>query len=201
MWHQRMHLPNLISGCRLVTTPILLVLAWYGYGKAFLVGTILCFASDVLDGYLARRLGQRSALGAQLDSVSDFVLYITLPLGAWWLWPAIMRRESLFFLTVLASCVLPPLVGLVKFRALTSYHTWGVKLAALVVGGTAIMLFAGAPAWLFHLAVPVSVLAAVEEIAITCMLRKPQANVRSLWHVMKTQGPSLSSYKNIVKRP
>src|SRR5262249_39514898 len=48
---------------------------------------------------------------------------------------------------------------------------------------------------------PVSVLAAVEEIAITRMLRKPQANVRSLWHVMKTQGPSLSSYKNIVKRP
>ena len=42
-----------------------------------------------------------------------------------------------------------------------------MKLAALVVGGTAIMLFAGAPAWLFHLAVPVSVLAAVEEIAIT----------------------------------
>jgi len=181
-----MHLPNLISGCRLVTTPILLVLAWYGYGTAFLVGATACFASDVLDGYLARRLGQ-TALGARLDSVSDFVLYITLPLGAWWLWPRIMRRESFFFLTVLASCVLPPLVALGKFHALTSYHTWGVKLAALLVGGSAIMLFAGAPAWLFHLAVPVSVLAAVEEIAITFVLPTPQPNVRSLWHVMKTQ--------------
>jgi phosphatidylglycerophosphate synthase len=182
-----MHLPNLISVCRLVTTPILLVVAWYGYGKTFLVGATACFASDVLDGYLARHLEQRSALGARLDSVSDFVLYITLPLGAWWLWPVIMRRESSFFLTVLASCVLPPLVALGKFHALTSYHTWGVKLAALLVGGSAIMLFAGAPAWLFHLAVPVSVLAAVEEIAITFVLPTPQANVRSLWHVMKTQ--------------
>ena len=169
-----------------MTTPILLVLAWYGYGTAFLVGATACFASDVLDGYLARRLGQ-TALGARLDSVSDFVLYITLPLGAWWLWPRIMRRESFFFLTVLASCVLPPLVALGKFHALTSYHTWGVKLAALLVGGSAIMLFAGAPAWLFHLAVPVSVLAAVEEIAITFVLPTPQPNVRSLWHVMKTQ--------------
>jgi CDP-diacylglycerol--glycerol-3-phosphate 3-phosphatidyltransferase len=182
-----MHLPNLISGCRLVTTPILLVLAWYGYGKTFLVGATACFASDVLDGYLARRLDQRSALGARLDSVSDFVLYITLPLGAWWLWPAIVRRESPFVLTVLASCVLPPLVALGKFHALTSYHTWGVKFAALLVGGSAIMLFAGAPAWLFHLAVPVSVLAALEEIAITFVLPTPRANVQSLWHVMKTQ--------------
>src|ERR671925_1206910 len=182
-----MHLPNLISGCRLVTTPILLVLAWYGYGKTFLVGTTACFASDVLDGYLARRLEQSSALGARLDSVSDFVLYITLPLGAWWLWPAIMRREIPFFLIVLAGCVLPPLVALGKFHALTSYHTWGVKLAALLVGGSAIMLFAGAPAWLFHLAVPVSVLAALEEIAITFVLPTPRANVQSLWHVMKTQ--------------
>jgi hypothetical protein len=57
----------------------LLVLAWYGYGKVFLAGATACFASDVLDGYLARRLEQRSALGAQLDSVSDFVLYITSP--------------------------------------------------------------------------------------------------------------------------
>jgi hypothetical protein len=66
---------------------------------------------------------------------------------------------------------------------LTSYHTWGVKLAALVVGSSAMVLFAGGPAWLFHLAVPVSVLAAVEEIVITLVLREPQANVRSLWHV------------------
>ncbi len=185
-----MHVPNIISVCRLVTTPILLVLAWYGYGTAFLVGATACFASDVVDGYLARRLGQRSALGARLDSVSDFVLYITLPLGAWWLWPAIVLRESSFFLIVLASSVLPPLLALGKFYTFTSYHTWGVKLAALLVGGSAIMLFAGAPAWLFHLAVPVGVLAAVEQIAITFVLPTPRADVRSLWHVMKTQRPA-----------
>jgi CDP-diacylglycerol--glycerol-3-phosphate 3-phosphatidyltransferase len=177
------HLPNLISGCRLATAPVLLVLAWYSYPHTFLVITAASFASDVLDGTLARRLGHTSALGAKLDSLSDFVLYLTLPLGAWWLWPAIVRRESPFFLTVLACCVLPPLVAFGKFHGMTSYHTWGVKLAALAVGGSAMVLFAGGPPWLFHLAVPVSVLAAVEEIAITLVLREPQANVHSLWHV------------------
>jgi CDP-alcohol phosphatidyltransferase len=180
-----MHIPNLISGCRLATAPVLLLLAWYGYSYAFLAVTTASFASDVLDGYLARRLGQTSALGAKLDSVSDFVLYITLPLGAWWLWPDMVRRELPFFLTVLASCVLPPLIAFWKFSTFASYHTWGVKLAALAVGGSTIVLCAGAPPWLFHLAVPVSVLAALEEIAITLMLPERQINVPSFWHARK----------------
>jgi hypothetical protein len=44
------HLPNLISGCRLATAPVLLVLAWYGYAHTFLVVTAASFASDVLNG-------------------------------------------------------------------------------------------------------------------------------------------------------
>ena len=179
------HLPNVISGCRLATAPVLLLLAWYGHPHVFLVMTTASFASDVLDGYLARRLGQTSALGAQLDSVGDFIIYITLPLGAWWLWPDMVRREAPYCLIVLASCVAPPLVALGKFAALTSYHTWGAKLAALSVGGSAILLFAGGPAWLFHLAIPLSVLAALEEIAITLVLPERRMNVRSFWHVRR----------------
>ena len=184
-WHNMRHLPNIISICRLATTPVLLLLAWYGYAHTFLAVTTASFASDVLDGYLARRLGQTSALGAKLDSVGDFVIYITLPLGAWWLWPEMVRREIPFFIAVLASCVLPPLVAFWKFSTFASYHTWGAKLAALVVGGSAIVLFAGGPPWLFHLAVPISVLAALEEMAITLVLPERQANVHSFWHVRK----------------
>jgi phosphatidylglycerophosphate synthase len=185
--HSMRHIPNLISGGRLATAPVLLLLAWYGYAHAFLAVTTASFASDVLDGYLARRLGQTSALGATLDSVGDFVIYITLPLGAWWLWPEMVRRELPFFIAVLASCVLPPLVAFWKFSTFASYHTWGAKLAALVVGGSAIVLFAGGPPWLFHLAVPVSVLAALEEIAITLVLPERQDNVHSFWHVKQAQ--------------
>jgi phosphatidylglycerophosphate synthase len=75
------YIPNLISGCRLAAVPVLLLLAWYGYPHTFLIVTAASFASDVLDGFLARRFGQTSSLGATMDSVSDGVLYITLPLG------------------------------------------------------------------------------------------------------------------------
>lgn len=184
-----MHLANLISTGRLATAPVLLLLAWYGYAWTFLAVMAASFASDVVDGYVARRLGQTSELGARLDSIGDFVVYVTLPLGAWWLWPAIVYRERGALLLILACCLCPPLVAFGKFRTITSYHTWGAKLAALSVGGSAMLLFAGGPAWPFHLALPLCVLAALEEIAITLVLPERQTNVRSLWHVRTASRP------------
>jgi CDP-diacylglycerol--glycerol-3-phosphate 3-phosphatidyltransferase len=41
---------------------------------------------------------------------------------------------------------------------------------------------------LFHLAVYVLAVEAVESILITFVLKKPQANVGSLWHVLHQKG-------------
>lgn len=182
-----MQLPNLISVLRLGTAPALLWLAWYGYARAVLVALVVSFASDVLDGYLARRLGQTSALGARLDSVGDFAIYVTIPLVGWWLWPGIMGREAPYFIAVIASTILPPVFGYGKFCTITSYHTWAVKLAAFLVGGSVILLFAGWSPWLFRLATPVSVYAALEQIAITFVLPTSRSNVRSFWHLIGKQ--------------
>ncbi len=182
-----MQLPNLISALRLSTAPVLLWLAWFGYSRTVLVVLVVSFASDVLDGYLARRLGQTSDLGARLDSVGDFAIYIAIPVVGWWLWPDTMRREAPYFIAVIASTTLPPVVGYCKFRMATSYHTWAAKLAAFLVGGSVIFLFAGYLPWLFRLATPVSVYAALEEIAITLALPKHQSNVRSFWHIVHQQ--------------
>jgi phosphatidylglycerophosphate synthase len=180
-----MQIPNLISLLRLATGPILLGLAWNRYARTVLVVLVVSFASDILDGYLARRLGQTSDLGARLDSVADFTIYLTIPLVGWWLWPDLIRREAPYFIAVMASTILPPIVGYCKFRTCTSYHTWAAKLAAFSVGSSVILLFAGWLPWLFRLATPVSVYAALEEIAITLVLPKSRSNVRSFWHIVR----------------
>jgi len=180
-----MQIPNLISLLRLTMAPVLVWLAWHAYSRAVLVVLVVSFASDALDGYLARRLGQTSDLGARLDSVADFAISLTIPLVGWWLWPDIMRREAPYFTAMIASTILPPMIGYCKFRTCTSYHTWAAKLAAFSVGSSVILLFAGWLPWLFRLATPVCVYAALEEIAITLVLPKSQSNVRSFWHIMR----------------
>lgn len=179
------HLPNLISGLRLALLPVLLAVAYMGRPTLFLIGVALCFFTDVLDGLLARALGLTSELGARLDSISDFAFYVTISIGAWWLWPDLLRQEAPYFATVLASIGLPVLVALAKYRATTSYHTWCVKLAALTMGISLLVMFGLGIVWPFRVAALCCALAATEEIAITLSLPAARSNVSTFWHALR----------------
>ncbi|MCB1757251.1 MAG: CDP-alcohol phosphatidyltransferase family protein [Gammaproteobacteria bacterium] len=180
-----MNLPNTISLTRFLLLPLLLWLAWHGYKRAFLLLLALSFFSDVLDGWIARRFDMQTELGARLDSWSDFFNYSTMVLGGCWLWPDIMYQERIRVAIVVASFVLPVIVGLIRFRCLTSYHTWSVKLAVLLVGGSGLLMFANGTTWPFYIAVPFSVLAAADEILITLLAGKPHSNTPSFWHALR----------------
>ena len=66
------NIPNALSLTRLLLIPVLLGLAWHGQTTASLVVIALCFASDALDGFVARLLHQRTQFGARLDSIAYF---------------------------------------------------------------------------------------------------------------------------------
>jgi CDP-diacylglycerol--glycerol-3-phosphate 3-phosphatidyltransferase len=172
--------PNAISLLRLLMAPLLLWLA-YAHCPGWFLG-ILVFAglTDVVDGFLARHLGQITELGSHLDSWGDFSIYSTMAAGAWLLWPEQVAREWLPFGAIVASFSLPVLAGLYKFGKLTSYHTWSVKLAVAVTYAGYLLLFAGCTPWLFRLAAVFCVVAGIEEILITLVMKKERADVRSL---------------------
>jgi len=68
------NLPNTLTWTRIATIPLLIVLFYAGYPWADPAAGLLFAAAgitDSLDGYLARRLGQTSRLGAFLDPVAD----------------------------------------------------------------------------------------------------------------------------------
>ena len=177
--------PNLLSCFRFIAAPVLGLLAWHGMPRAYLAVLVLAFLSDALDGFIARVLKQESALGALLDTAGDVVMYVTIPVTAWWLWPDIMRQEAPFIMAVIVSSALPAVIGTLKFRVFPTYHTWGVKLAVAAAASTGFVMFAGGPTWPFRLATPICLLAALEQIAITIVLRESRSNVRSLWHVLR----------------
>lgn len=181
----KLTLPNLLTGFRFVAAPVLLWLAWHGRGIAFMELLAVAFLSDVLDGMVARLSGQVSQFGATLDSWADVVNYLTIALCCWWLWPDVVRRELLYVSLIVASCLLPALAGILKFGRFTSYHTWGVKIAAASMGLTLYVLFLDGPAWPFRVASVICILAAIEEIAITLLLPEPESNLRSVWDVLK----------------
>jgi phosphatidylglycerophosphate synthase len=176
---------NLLTAFRILCVPILLLLASLGHETAFMWLLAAAFLSDAFDGLAARLTGQVSQFGAQLDSWADVSLFVTITISAWWLWPEIVHREAVYISVVMACYLLPAIVGYLKFRAFTSYHTWIVKAAVASVGISLYVFFWGGPVWPFRWATALCVLAAIEEIAITAVSTELHSDVRSLWDVLR----------------
>ena len=189
---QLKNIPNLLSSLRLALGPLLLHVAWRGDQEGFLVILILAFLLDLIDGPIARLTGQVTELGPKLDSWADFSIYVALPIGAWWLWPEIIIRERIYVGLAVASVLLPTIVGLVKFRRPTSYHTWLTKLAVVCMAPSVILLLMEGPAWPFRLSAVIAILAGIEEILISIISKDSRSDAKTIIHVLdgkRVKGP------------
>lgn len=180
-----MTIANQLCVLRLVLCAPLLYLAHAGYPRLFIGVLLFAFFLDVIDGPIARWRDQLSSLGALLDSWADFALYMTLGLGAWWLWPDIIEREWIYVAMMLGSVVIPPFIGFIKFRQITSYHTWLTKFAVVISVPSLLLLFLEIEAWPFRIAAFVCLLAAIEEILITLVLKSARSDIRGLRQALK----------------
>lgn len=179
------NVPNLLSALRLLIAPLLLISAWRGQEQEFLVLLTVALASDLIDGWVARRWQITSELGAKLDSWGDLTMYSSVALGSWWLWPELLRREASWVIAALLAFVLPTLLGFLKFQRLTSYHTWGAKLSSILMGAGFLFLFVFDRSAMFHFATAVLVVAETEEICMTLVLPHWKADVRSIVHAWR----------------
>lgn len=181
---------NMLSMARLVVVLPEIYFASIGNRTAFLILVAFALFTDSIDGTIARRMKQDSVLGAKLDSLGDLATYISIPICGWLLWPQIVLNEKIFAIVVILSYLLPVSIGLLKFRRVTSYHTWGAKLSAVLIGGSVLLLFMELTSWPFRIFTPIAALAGLEEIAITFTLREWHANVPSLWHARRLRNES-----------
>lgn len=179
------NIPNLVSFIRILMVPVLLALALNQQPVWYIAALIFTGFTDVLDGYLARRLNQITELGSHLDSWGDFTVYSTMAVCAWLLWPDIVKQQSSYFIIIVISFTLPVIVGLVRFMALTSYHTWSVKVAVAMTFIGYVSLFSDLSVWPFRLAAVMCAYAAMEEILITLLMHHQRVDVRSVWQALK----------------
>ncbi len=182
---QIVNLPNLVSVIRILMAPVLFYFAYTQQPNWFIGVLLFAEFTDVLDGFLARTLNQITKMGSHLDSWGDFVIYVTIAICAWILWPDILQREILYFTIIVLSFTLPALIGFIKFHRFTSYHTWSVKLAVAVTVVSYILLFTGLLDWPFRVAALFCLYAAIEEIAITLLIHHEHVDVRTVWQAVK----------------
>jgi len=179
------NLPNFISFIRILMAPVLFYFAFNQMPVWFLAALMFSAFTDVLDGFLARTFNQITAMGSRLDSWGDFTVYTTMAICAWILWPDIVAQELISYVVIVISFTSPVIVGLLKFRTITSYHTWTVKVAVVVTFVGYILLFGGWLDWPFRAAAVFCAVAALEEIAITLLIHHEHVDVRTVWAALK----------------
>jgi CDP-diacylglycerol--glycerol-3-phosphate 3-phosphatidyltransferase len=179
-------IPNLLSLLRLALVPVLVVAACLNEDQLFLLLLGICLLSDMLDGYFARKLQQVTEFGARLDSWADMATYAMMVLGLNLIWPTIFNQQFLYLVAATLSYVLPVVVALVRFSSFPSYHTWGAKLAAVLIAPAFYLLVLYDEQTFFRLVIIFHVLVAMEEIAITMMLKNPKTNVASILTILSS---------------
>lgn len=177
-------IPNLLSLLRLALVPVLVVAACLNEDQLFLLLLGICLLSDMLDGYFARKLQQVTEFGARLDSWADMATYAMMILGLNLIWPTIFDQQFLYLVAATLSYVLPVVVALVRFSSFPSYHTWGAKLAAVLIAPAFYLLVLYDEQTFFRLVIVFHVLVAMEEIVITMLLKKPKTNVASILTIL-----------------
>jgi cardiolipin synthase len=109
----REQIPNIITVIRILAIAPICWLLWRGSYALALILLVLAGLSDALDGFLARRYGWFTRMGAVLDPVADklFVVSVFIVFGLkgslpWWLIVLVIGRDVVIVLGALAYRVL-----------------------------------------------------------------------------------------------
>lgn len=166
---------NMITASRLVLALVISMIFLAGNNlagdaplKAVILPLFLLAAfTDLLDGWVARRMHSATEFGATLDSLADYVFYGSTPFWIWWsvtpaLWDAIVLP-----LVILGCVTLLTLAAKISSRTKRFLHLWSAKTAAFGVFVASFLLIGGwGEAWMVWAGVSLIIIAELEEMAL-----------------------------------
>ena len=172
------HTANLITAGRIIGALILLLIE--PLSVPFFVIYALCVISDILDGYIARRMKTAGRFGAVLDSIADVIfvaamLIVFIPIfdpDLWLLyWMGGIALIRFFSLAV----------GYAKYHALSFLHTYANKATGAALACFPVLhLFFSLSATAAVLC-GIASLSALEELIITIYAKSLNRNTTTIF--------------------
>jgi len=177
---QLRHIPNAISLLRLAAVPVLVWLAFRQDQLLFAWLILAAGLTDILDGWLARRFGWTSALGALLDSISDVSLILVAIYGIWMMQRDVFTEEWMVFAAVLGIWSVVHVTALLRYGRLASFHTRFTQLGIVLFGMfVLILLFHSFVAAFFYLAAAICFMAGVESLVMVILIPEWTPDLRA----------------------
>lgn len=172
---------------RMIAASLLLLLIIGHRSEVFKWLLAISFSTDAIDGYFARKYKVISKLGAKLDSIADDLTIAVAMIGMGVFQPEFLMHEIGLIITLFVLFVLQTVFAFFRYKKMSSFHTYGAKIAAILQGIFLLLLFfLDEPVYiLFYVTVAVTAIELVEEIIIVQLLPQWEANVKGLYWVIR----------------
>ncbi len=181
------YIPNIISISRLYLS--LSMLLFLNYNIVLIIIYLLCGITDILDGYLARKLKCESSLGSKLDSLSDFVFFSVVIYYLLYHSPITDYNYVLVYIIIVTILrVINFIITKIKFNTFSMMHTILNKV-------TGVTLFIFIP---LCITIPVYIdivslilliigsLSSIEELMIITKINNYNVNYKSIFSINKS---------------
>lgn len=141
---------------------------------------MICGATDILDGSIARLTKHTSAFGAALDSIADFIfimvmLYIMIPIIDIYAW------IQLWLICISIVKLMSLLIGFARHHSLAFLHTYMNKFAGALLFAFPLLYDWLGMSMTAILLCSISSIAAVEEMAINLTAKELSQDVKSIF--------------------
>ncbi len=174
------HIPTAVTLSRGLFS--LLLLIFVPYSVPFTVLYTLCVLTDIADGFCARAFHAETRLGAILDSVCDLIFFLCAGVC---LFPVLREGFTtpiLVLILIIANAkVLSWLISALRFKKPLFLHTVLQKATGILL-----VIFPFLPGLLPPLCI-LSLLAVLEELILSCILKSPSPDEKSLLHYLKKE--------------
>ena len=181
------YIVNGITLWRVIMAPLVIILAFRHAELWFKWLLAISFLTDAIDGLLARKYRVTSKGGSRLDSAGDDLTVLAAFTGMLLFKMDFVREHRLILLILLGLWLLQLVLSLLRYRRMSSFHTWLAKGAAVLQGIFLLLLFflPEPPYWLFYTAACATALDLVEEIGMVLLLKEWKTDVKSIFPLLK----------------
>ena len=171
---------------RIFIAPFLLVLIWFDLRCLFTWLLLISYATDAIDGFLARRLNIASPRGSQLDSFGDQITLIIGLIGLFYFESEFIKTNLVLILVAFIPYIVQMLIAYFKYGKATAFHTYLAKFSAILQSVFILWsLFLSPQYVLFYAMIIIGLLETFEEIILIFMYDNWASDVKGIYWALR----------------
>jgi CDP-diacylglycerol--glycerol-3-phosphate 3-phosphatidyltransferase len=181
-------IPNILSFYRLLAAPVIIGFALTQHRDLFVVFLCVSLVTDILDGLIARTFSMQSKIGSRLDSIADDCTFVAAFVGIFQFEYESIRPHIIILYVFIAALILTTIIPIIKFKKTPAYHLYSFRISGYILGFFIFYLFiVGFNVYFYYMAIIIAILASLEVIAVTLVVKEPVTNVKGLYWVLRNR--------------